>query len=375
MSDTPETPKKGFDLADFHRSTLEEMEIEPLGRVLVGLFTIGAMTELEKAQAKKEGISDLDLVRVLFRSVVEIPLVSGSWEGRPITELELARVPEDQLEVFAAAGLSRPHWKVDSESSENESEPYSSAIGVLARRVRSHLEQMERLITKAMGPLPDYYSDSTRTLFRETERMSRLANLERPLQDTALSKFLDNHRAINKAIQALQPTSNASEILRRTSEMARPFGSVSALNQIPELKIPHIPSMADYVGVVSKEGRETREQIGKLNSLMELTNQLFHSALADNEKKHRDDTRRWRRDFYLALTGVLIAACMGIGSIFFTHFSGKVPGQRQELMLKALQEQNAYLAELVGGQKRLEPRSPAPPPRPEVAQPTKRKVK
>lgn len=46
MSDSSESPKKGFDLADFHRSTLEEMEISPLGRVQVGLFTVGAQDDV-----------------------------------------------------------------------------------------------------------------------------------------------------------------------------------------------------------------------------------------------------------------------------------------------------------------------------------------
>jgi hypothetical protein len=394
MSDTSENPKKGFDLADFHRSTLEEMEITPLGRVLVGLFTVGAMTDLEKAQARKEGISDLDLVRVLFRSVVEIPLAQDSWEGRPITDLEVSQVPVDQLEAFAAAGLGRQHWKIDFDDSECECEPQGSAIEKLARRIRSHLEYLERHLKELMRPLPEFYSDSTRTLFQEAERMSKMVNLERPFRDDALSKILDSQREIDKALNRLQPSFSASEILRKATEMAKPFEGMPTLNQssgldlgiteilhrttekvrpfedmsnlsrTPELKIPHIPSIADYVRAVSKEGRETREQIGKLNTLMELINQLFHSALADNEKKQQDDERRWRRDFYLALMSVFIATLMGIGSIFYTHFSGRAPSLRQELMLKTLQEQNKHLVELVEGQKRLEPRTPALPPHP-----------
>ncbi|NTV73962.1 MAG: hypothetical protein HGA66_07120 [Holophaga sp.] len=396
----PAAPKK-FDLNEAHRWTRTEMRIEPFGRVLVGPMSMNAMKPVTLAMEQKPSLSDTEMVRAIFQAVVEVPDAEDSWEGRKLTKEEAGQVEDAQLEAFATAGLGRKDWFVKEKGAGEECEYVGPAIPELVRRLQASFERINKGARAIAGSISPIFSNATRALLEQTERLASLSRLQSPLLDGFRSPFQELEEKLERIRAGMQspgaraaesfqreldqidqqnrrladlvsPSLGATEILRQQTEMARLTGLTGAESRqldglradpLPDSRLqsllegPRVTPLSEHFKTISRENQELRDGIATLSSQTEQIRELFTSAINDNARYQTDEASATKRNFWIAIATVIISIASTCGTLTNSVGSGRESKRQQDEMIQALQQQNAHLAELVAGQRLTEARS------------------
>ena len=402
----PAPPKRTtLDLKDVHRWTRTEMQIYPLGRVLIGPMSLKAVGAITQVIDQKPRLPDTEVARGILKAVAEIPDAPDSWEGRELTEEEIAQVDEARLEEFAVTGLGRQDWFVKEEPTKAEPENLGPAIPELVSRLRRSIERMNKQVRDIIGSVSPLFSSPTRALIEQTERLARLGQFKSPLFQSlhspleamreqlertyagmefpglqaakAIHHELDQINQQNKrfaelvspglgAIEMIRNQTDATRLsgipgeeTRRAEERSRQLNLGS--DPFPEhmqklLEGPKITPIGDHFKALSRENRELRDGIADVSTLMEGIRALMMSALDDTLKHQAREAKATARNFWIAIAGVAVGIVSACGPLAYSIFSGRSSRRQQDQVIQALQQQNIHLSELVKGQKATEAR-------------------